>query len=294
MPEHDNNWHILVHNLYVEGEGFSLGPSVWIRPLANRLTVFKLAGLGAMGFREWAVLEPLLDGLRSEIVSIKDGSVISGYDHLNRGWLALALLCLRGYTSQVGVACSDVSWDRAEETRKSIGPSDSFDGFAGCLLDYHLKRISISSKANLSIDDADWVAQHFERFNSLSAQNEAFRFSLEAAVDWRYSKDMRSAIARIWAGVESILAVKTEIVFRLSAIAASLLVPRGQGRVERFRAIKKLYDVRSKAVHGAPLKPEILATALNDSSVLLSSLLLLCIEKGRVFDSADFESALLG
>jgi hypothetical protein len=208
----------------------------------------------------------------------------------------------------MGVACSSFSWEEAEGLRK--GTSSKFikkeilgediaeapqekKEFIGGLLDYHLKIIRPKNpKIELSPADANWVAEHFEKFNRLAAESEAFRFSLEAAVDWRFSKDVRAAISRVWAGIESMLELKMETVYRLSTIVASLLASRGAERIQKFKATKKLYDTRSKAVHGGALKPEALADALEDSFSILSGLLLLCIEKGRVLDSDDFEAAL--
>jgi hypothetical protein len=308
MREHNGNWHILVLNLPVKGDGFSLGSGLWIKPINEKLNVFNMAALGAIGFREWAVLEPMTGGLHSEIVSAKDGDTIPGYDALNRAWLALALLCLRGYTLQMGIACSSFSWDEAEGLRKGV--SSKFikkeivgdDGaetpqekneFIGGLLDYHIKIIRTKNpKTELSLTDANWVAEHFEKFNRLAAESAAFRFSLEAAVDWRFSKDVRAAISRVWAGIESVLELKMETVYRLSTIVASLFAPRGPERIQKFKATKKLYDTRSKAVHGGTLKPETLADALDESFSILSGLLLLCIEKGKVLDNDDFEKAL--
>lgn len=43
------------------GDSFDLGSSLTLRRLVRRLTVLDLAALGGVGFREWALLDPLAD-----------------------------------------------------------------------------------------------------------------------------------------------------------------------------------------------------------------------------------------
>ena len=58
--------------------------------------------------------------------------------------------------------------------------------------------------------------------------------------------------------------------------------------------MKKLYGLRSKAVHGEPLPEERLVSAMSDSHRLLRDLLLLTIERGRVLGADDVDNALFG
>lgn len=297
---HEGNWHALVCNLPVSGEGFSLGPGLWIKPVTPPLTIFSLAAFGSAGFKEWAVLEPIANSCKSEIISAKDADITPGFNALNRAWLATALLTLRGYTEQIGVACSSVSWDEAEGLRAKISasvPKNEAEStpfrFQGGLLDYHMRIIGIKSEIRqLDAIDAEWVADHFEKFNLLASTSEPFRFALQAAVDWRFSTDFRAAIARVWAGIEAILELKMETVFRMSTIAAALLAPRGEARIEKYKTLLKLYGARSKAVHGGQMKDELQVDTLFQSFKLLSEILLICIEKNRALNKADFESAL--
>jgi hypothetical protein len=77
-------------------------------------------------------------------------------------------------------------------------------------------------------------------------------------------------------------------------LSASLLEERGEPRKARFHAVKRLYGLRSKAVHGEPLGQEHLLSAMNESHRLLRKLLLLTIEKGHVPGPGDFDDALFG
>jgi hypothetical protein len=168
--------------------------------------------------------------------------------------------------------------------------------FHGQVLDYHFRLFPGKEPRNDSpnAEDAAWTQQYFEPADRLAANSPGFRLALECAVDWRYSKEPRSAIARLWTGIESMFAVQTELVFRISLLSASLLEPRGTSRRARFTATKKLYNLRSKAVHGASLSESVLVDGLDETFGLLRDLILLCVTRGRVFDEEDLENSLLG
>ena len=124
--------------------------------------------------------------------------------------------------------------------------------FKGGLLDFHMRILTDEgvSERRLADEDTAWIEKHFDVFNRLTAESEKFRFALEAAVDWRYSKDTRSAVARLWSGIEAIYGISSELVYRISLLTASLLEPRSANRKMRFEAVKRLYNLRSKIVHG--------------------------------------------
>lgn len=307
---HECNWYILCWNLRITKDKLVLAPGLILTRLSEPLNVFDLAGLGAVGFREWPMLEPFLPLAMTEIVSMTDSDVTPGFDTLNRAWLASALLTLRGYTKHLPLACCSQSWETAKEIRQAV--SDGLLAEIGInetdenslakrrphyqILDFHRKLVLNQSCKDSEISDVDidWVCANYDKFNELCAESQRFYFSLRSAVDWRFSEDLRTAISRIWAGIESILELKSETVYRLSTITASLLKPRGDERIDFYKKTKKLYEVRSKAVHGARISDEDLQRALDDSFDILSSILMLCIESGKALDSQNFEQALLG
>ncbi len=314
VKAHEGNWYVLLMGLPRPEAPLTLAPGLSLVPIESPLSVFDLAAVGAVGFREWAVLESISRVCTCEIETAKDSDVLPGYDTLNRAWLASALLVLRGFSRHLGVACSSYSWNLVaghqkrtshafQEQAKREGveaaisrPKRDLPAFKGNLLDFHA-RFLIDKDARtdpVSPDDAAWTFSHFGTFNRLASESEAFRLALEAAIDWRYAKEPRLAVGRIWSGIEAVFGVTSELVYRISSLCASLLEERGQPRKARFQAVKKLYNLRSKAVHGEPLPEEQLVSAMNDSSRLLRELLLLTIEKGHVLRVDDFDDALFG
>lgn len=313
QPEtHEGNWHVLVAGLARPKAPLTLAPGVSLIPLESPLSVFDLAAAGAVGFREWAVLEPICRLCTCEIETAKDSDIVPGYDTLNRAWLASALLVLRGFSRHLGVACSTYSWNliaghqkRSAHLFREQVEEEGLDAaiyrsrrdlprFGGNLLEFHTKlQVDRKSRSDeVSDEDAAWIYKGFGTFNRLASESEAFRLALEAAIDWRYAKEPRIAVGRIWAGIEALFGISSELVYRISSLCASLLEERGAPRKARFQAVKRLYGLRSKAVHGEQLSPERLVSAMNDSYVLLRDLLVLTIERGSVLTSDDLDDAL--
>jgi len=309
--EESSNWYVLVAGLGHLSVARPLAPGVTLRPLPQRLTVFDLAAAGAAGFREWAVLEPFAPVCTCEIETARDSSTLPGYDTLNRAWLVSALLVLRGFTQHLSIACSAYSWNEiAGHQERTSGAfkeqlqeegveaavhrsSRKLPRFSGNTLDFHLKML-IDDQARddeVGEDDARWVSTHFPTFNRLASDSASFRLALEAAVDWRYAKEPRSAVARLWSGIEAMFGISSELMYRIALISASLLEPRGDTRRSRFTEIKRLYNLRSKAVHGEALSEEKLSFAMNTSFRLLRDIMLLTIERGHVLTQADFDDA---
>ena len=308
-----DKWHVLVVGLPLAETAFDLGESVTLQRLAKPLTVFDLAAVGAAGFRQWAVLEPLVHGATAEFISAAEDAHSDGYDALNKCWLASALLVLRGFARHTCPAVAGYSWNfiaghqagRSETFKQQVRdqgvqdavfhPADSFPEFQGGLLDYHLDLFLPKETRDdlLTGEEAGWIREHFTRFNLLAAESSSFRFGLEAAIDWRYAKDPRAAISRIWAGIESLFGIKQELVYRISLHSAAALATRGSERLQKFAKVKKLYGLRSKAVHGGDVTPDQLMTATYESYELLRHLLLDAIANGGVRSSEDWLESLL-
>ncbi|MBI5396405.1 MAG: hypothetical protein HZA91_14010 [Verrucomicrobia bacterium] len=309
--QQSGNWYVLVWNLKVSAP-IQVAPGLTLRPLNAPLTVWDLAATGAVGFREWATLEPFASNIHCELETSKDAAILPGYDALNRAWLTCALLLLRGLGRSLPIAASAYTWQSVaghQERTKSVfheqlaeegvdaavhSSRRELPRFTGSLLDYHLHVLTCLSTCNeeLTEGDAEWIRRHFDKFNKLATSSERFRFALEASNDWRYCKDARTAISRLWAGIECLFGISSELVFRLSLMAASVLQPRGSGRRDCFHRVKKLYGIRSKAVHGDEISEERLAEGLDGSFCLLRDLLIAFVAYGKEYSEQDYEAAI--
>lgn len=289
-----------------------LVPGLSLRALDSDLSVFDLAAVGAKGFREWAMIEPFAEECHCEIISSQDAATVPGFDTLNRAWLVSNMLNLLGHSGHLPLACSRYSWNiiaghqkrtspqfRQQPVEEGVeravyAPRGELPRFMGQLLDYHVRvLVPKSTRENdLTEEDAEWIRRHFDTTNRLASECESFRYAIIAARDWCFSGDTRAAIARLWSGIEAIFGIRSELAYRLASLIASLLSPRGQPRVEKFNSVKKLYSMRSKAVHGAPLSVEALTQAMDESFYLLKELILHLVGIGRPLTNEDFETAL--
>jgi len=311
MEEYLGNWYVLLWNLNIEESSLKLGSGVSVNRLDSHISVFDLAAAGAAGFREWAMLEPFLPQCVTEIETAQDAAIKPGYDSLNRAWLASALLKLKGFNAHLPLACSSYSWNLVaghQERTKGIFKEDLEEKgveyavnssrrallpFKGQLLELHTKLLAPKNAKTILIkEDADWISNNYEKFNSLAAKSEGFRLALSAAVDWQYASDSRMAIAQLWSGIEALFGISSELVYRISLQIASLLEARGIARQAKFDQVRKLYGTRSKAVHGEELSDDKLNQAMLESFDILNKLLLVNIEKGRPFTQDDFEEAI--
>jgi hypothetical protein len=268
-------WHVLVCGLPLAADVFDLGSALTLRRILTPLTIFDLAAVGAVGFRAWAALEPLAPLATAEIVSPVTGAAAPGYDALNKCWLASAMLVIRGYAGHTCPAASAYSWNfiaghqvahgptfreqmAAEGVEKAVfEPRRSLPPFRGRLLEYHLRLFLPKEIRSTPFDTAEaaWISSHFEAFNRLAATEERFRFALEAAIDWRYARDARAAVARVWSGVESVLAINAELVYRVALCAATIVAPRGPERspgARRARVLQAAPTLRGLPSLGRP------------------------------------------
>jgi Apea-like HEPN len=311
-PVTDGNWYVLLAGLPRFETSTVLAPGLGLRPLESPLSVFDLAAAGAVGFTGWAALEQFTPACTAEIESAKDANVAPGYDTLNRAWLTTGLLVLRGFTKLWGVACSGYSWNliaghqlrHSDHFKKQVQeegiekavfqPKQALAPFRGNLLDYHLTCfIDAGCRSDAPNEaDAEWIRTRFDTFNRLASDNEAFRFALEAAIDWRFAKEPRSAVAHLWSGIEALFGISSELIYRISLYSACLLAERGESRKGKFEEVKRLYGLRSKAVHGEKMADDKISQAMSESYHLLRALLFVAVERGKPITAADIDNAI--
>ena len=81
---------------------------------------------------------------------------------------------------------------------------------------------------------------------------------------------------------------------RLALSVASLLEPRGDQRYDRYRQTKKLYEIRSKAVHGGELNDDDIRQHVIQSRKLLSDLICHMLDARKVMSREEIERIILG
>ena len=150
----------------------------------------------------------------------------------------------------------------------------------------HMSGFNDSLPYTLSDSDTDWISKHFASARIL-LENDSFQTAVQCLSTYHWHPNPRIKLAMIWAGIEGIFGASSEIRFKISLYMARFLYPDSEyERKEIFRKVKELYNVRSKAVHGARLKGD-LGIASTDSANLLNSLIVKCIETRSLPLEAD-------
>lgn len=299
-----SNWYAIALSTPRPTESIQLASGVTLAPLPFRLSIFDVMGASASGFPEAAALSGLIDHATCEIESAFDGSIGPGLSALNRIWLACSLVNLAGMGSIVCPAAMTSTFTTLRESGKGTWDEpakpheiriDTLNRRAGTVLDLHYRQLTVGRDMTLAELEfgAQFARVNFDVSERLWRSSVPLQMALGASSDWCFSPDLRSGISRIWAGIEALMGAQTEIAYQLSINAACALHSPGPERVERQRRIKKLYNARSKAVHGEAVSNEDLLSATSDSLSLLRDLLKWCISRGEVPDKGDWPEIVL-
>lgn len=140
--------------------------------------------------------------------------------------------------------------------------------------------------------DAKWIEVHIGSLRDL-LEDAKFRMAVDSATEYHLQRSLRMSVAHLWAGIEALLSISSELRFRISAYIAAFVAAPGPQRLRVFKRVRMLYDFRSKAVHGALLDDDELRRHASEVNVLLSEILIKCIETGKVPSSEDWDRMLL-
>lgn len=145
------------------------------------------------------------------------------------------------------------------------------------------RRLTILQDEARTINEAEcvWLESHFENAQILLNQH-GFQNAVHCLATYHWHSLPRAQLALLWAGIEGLFGVESEIVFRVSLYTAKFLAP-DDALVQRqiFTDVKKLYSVRSKAVHGGRLKGDP-SNSVSESVELLRKLIVACVEGNQL------------
>jgi hypothetical protein len=151
---------------------------------------------------------------------------------------------------------------------------------------HHMRGMTTLKPHALTTDEMVWIRSNFSRARDL-LREENFQTAVHCLASYRWHSMPRIKLAVLWAGIECLFKVTSEIRFRISLYIALFLHPDNPiERKETFDRIKKLYDSRSAAVHGGKLK-DTAVSAVEASAQVLQKLILQCIGNGSVPIESD-------
>lgn len=140
---------------------------------------------------------------------------------------------------------------------------------------YHMHGLTQVSPYKLNSEDVTWIDNHFDAARRL-LKSDKFQTAVHCLASYRWHTMPRIKMAVLWAGIEGIFGASSEIRFRISLYIARFLHPVDvDARKATFKAVKKLYNFRSSAVHGSKVKGD-LPQAVEESAELLKNLIRQC------------------
>jgi len=132
-------------------------------------------------------------------------------------------------------------------------------------------------------EESAWLEANFQNASELLAK-ERFMDAANALSSYRWHGQPRARLAILWAGIEGLFGIDSELAFRLSLYTARFLEPDDLlARKKVFADTKRLYKQRSAAVHGAKIKGDA-GGSVRESVDLLQRLLRRCVERGELPD----------
>lgn len=188
-----------------------------------------------------------------------------------RSWNAVWDALLLGVVCGCEVACNLQSDVRVEELK----PDSTV-----VVTNYFLRGFG-SEPRRVSELNAKWIAQHFTKARRL-LDDGAFQNAVHCLATYRWHSMPAAQLAIIWSGIEALFGIDTELSFRMSLYSARFLEPEDRSRqVEIFSAVRDLYKIRSRAVHGARIKTDA-RDAVVKSADLLRRLVARCSEQAEI------------
>ncbi len=186
-----------------------------------------------------------------------------------RAWNALWDVLLLGAVHNAPVACvlqSSADLRRFKSTSRISVIDYSFQGHQRATGTY-----------DLTEQDVAWLEAHFSDAQLL-LHDHKFQTAIHCLASYRWHSMPRARMALIWAGIESLFGVDSEIVFRVSLYVAKFLAPNDPLEQKvLFDLTKRLYKSRSMAVHGGKMKGDPKVDVV-DSAALLRRLVIRCTE----------------
>jgi hypothetical protein len=147
--------------------------------------------------------------------------------------------------------------------------------------------------ATLDSEALEWVRAYWFSAGRLASVNDGFSLAIRAFDQCTFMEVPALALISLWGALERLfITSQAELSFRVSASIAAFLESQGEGRHARYKAVKKLYDARSKAAHGSDIKDEM--GPLRETHHLMRRILIKMIEDNHVPKRDEIEANIFG
>lgn len=169
--------------------------------------------------------------------------------------------------------------------QSDVKPEDFASANEFHVTNYALKGLNSGTIKKMTPTEHRWLSANYATAKSLM-DNDRYSNAIHCLYSYRWHSMPRAQLALLWSGIEGLFGVDYELSFRLSIYIAKYLAPSSRARQKTiFDDIKKLYTVRSKAVHGGKLKDS--HGSVQKSLKILRQLVLKSAEKKCLPETAD-------
>ncbi len=144
------------------------------------------------------------------------------------------------------------------------------------IINYAFKGFNRGEVKQLSQAEHKWISDYYGNAKGLM-EDERYQNAVHCLASYRWHSLPRAQLALFWSGIEGLFGVNYELSFRLSLYIARFLSPRkSKKQKDIFELTKKLYNIRSKAIHGGGIKCP--TESVTDTMGILRNLVLKCSE----------------
>lgn len=145
----------------------------------------------------------------------------------------------------------------------------------------------LSENYIISEQDESWLHEYYRRASNMLQVNDTYRTAVHAMESYRWHSMPRIQLAILWSGIESLFNVSTEISFRVSIYIARFLAGDNEQEAKQvFKKVRKIYNMRSSAVHGNKIRDNI-NDSVKESAILLNQIIKKCAEIGSIPDTEN-------
>jgi hypothetical protein len=150
---------------------------------------------------------------------------------------------------------------------------------------YHLRGLTISPYY-LSEEDNSWIENNHDIAFTL-LKDPKFSNAVHCLATYHWHSLANAQLALIWSGIEGLFNINSELIFRLSLYIANFLDGENlESHKKTFTEVKRLYNFRSKAVHGS-INSRNKNNGVDDSAKLLKALIIKCIIDKKLPDTDE-------
>ena len=232
--------------------------------------------------------KPVLGGvnydIHAELYIPVDQKIGSGINVIDTIIIFVALLRLKVSPSIKIPIISNTPFSKAKEA------SDDEVKFIPLEIESRQYALEHNEGRKVNRERFNWIEQHWRTAFKLLKSSKELLLSLQSLDQIQFSKNHSLSLISLWGALEALFSPsRAELRFRISSLIAAYMFEPGQMRLDIQKSIAKLYDARSKAVHGDPSND---TENLFETFTLLANVFFRIIEEGKVPTKDDLEKCL--